>query len=138
VLRTPTTRPPGRDYRATGRRHAGQRDLSFERDAHGIIDGVSGEKIWRPVDATGGALDHVLSRVRTAVPDAEVYRLVGSYPADDDNVYWVRRESLEVQIDTYEAGAPPFLIESHRPGSRLATSDPEVAVRHVVAELTVP
>lgn len=99
---------------------------------------MSGEKIWRPVDATGGALDLVLSRIRAAVPDAEVSRFVGTYPADDDNVYWVRRESLEVQIDTYEAGAPPFMIESCRPGSLLTTSDPEVAVRDVLAELRSP
>ena len=47
----------------------------------------------------------------------EVSRFVGTYPADDDNVYWVRRGSLEVQIDTGEAGAQPFTIEGDRPGS---------------------
>ena len=65
-------------------------------------------------------------------------RFVGTYPADDDNVYWVRRGPIEVQIDTHEAGAPPFMIESHRPGSLLTTSDPEVAVCHVLAELRCP
>ncbi len=96
---------------------------------------MSGEKIWRPVDATGGALDLVLSRVRASVPDAEVSRFVGTHPADDDNVYWVRRGSLEVQIDTREAGSPPFVIESDRSGSVFTTSDAEVAMQHVLAEL---
>jgi hypothetical protein len=100
------------------------------------MTGMRGERLWRPEDATGGALDRVLDRVRAAVPDVEVYRLVGSYPVDDDNVYWIRRGTFEVQIDTLEPGAPPFLIESDRPGSRLKTSDPESAARLAVAELT--
>lgn len=96
---------------------------------------MSGERIWRSTDSTGGALDHLLTLVRAAVPDVEIYRLVGTHPADDDNVYWLRRGFAEVQIDTDEAGAPPFLIESDRFESRLATSDPELAARHAIAEM---
>jgi len=65
-----------------------------------------------------------------------VSRLVGTFPADDDNVYWVRRGSFEVQIDTEPGGEAPFVVESDRPGSRLDTSDPERVWRYAADELT--
>jgi len=104
--------------------------------ASGRMSGVSGVRVWSAEDATGGSLDRVLSRVRAVCPDVEVYRLVASHPADDDNVFWIRRGIFEVQIDTSRSGTPPFLIESDRPGSRLQTSDAESAARLVVEELT--
>jgi hypothetical protein len=56
---------------------------------------------------------------------------VGTYPADDDNVFWVERAGVEVQIDTAPGGAPPFVVESDAPGTRLHTPDARAASEHI-------
>jgi hypothetical protein len=60
-----------------------------------------------------------------------VTRLVGTHPSDDDDVFWVKVGSREVQIDTGDGGVPPFLLENEEEGSRLETSDPELAISHI-------
>lgn len=65
-----------------------------------------------------------------------VERLVGTWPADDDNVFWLNRGGTEVQIDTHEGGQPPFIVESDhgrfKTGSRAAAA--ERAIRDLGGE----
>jgi hypothetical protein len=75
---------------------------------------VTGSKAWGPNDRTGGPIDEVLRRVRGAAAETQIERLVGTWPADDDNVYWIRHAGVEVQVDTLPAGALPALVETDR------------------------
>jgi hypothetical protein len=79
------------------------------------------------------ALDDILASVRSWFPSAIVTRLIGTHPADDDNVFWVRVGSREVQIDTQEGGPPPFVMEGDEERSRLETSDHVTARNHIRA-----
>ena len=88
-------------------------------------------RAWTSLDRTGGPLDDILSIVCSWFPAAVVTRLVGTHPADDDNVYWVRIGAREVQIDAHPGGLPPFLLEGDAEGSRLQTSDPDTAWNHI-------
>jgi len=81
---------------------------------------------WSLHDRTGGDLDLLLERIREAYTDVRVERLTGTHPADDDNVYWINRGPIEVQIDTAPDGAPPFVVES---------DFPDLVWRHAVHEL---
>ena len=65
------------------------------------------------------------------LPDATVTRLVGTHPADDDNVLWVERLGVEVQIDTGPGGAPPFTVEGDGPNSCLHTDDAGAATERI-------
>jgi hypothetical protein len=100
-----------------------------------IMRGMSGSRPWSLQDRTGGDLDFLLERICAVYPDVRVERLTGTHSADDDNVYWLRRGAVEVQIDTAPDGSPPFVIESDFPGSRVHTSDTEHAWRHAADEL---
>ena len=73
--------------------------------------------------------------VRARFPSVLVTRLQGTHPADDDNVYWVRVGSTEVQLDTGDRGAPPFVVEGEETGSRLDTADAAAASQHLRALL---
>jgi hypothetical protein len=57
--------------------------------------------------------------------------MVGTPPADDDNVFWVQRTGVEVQIDTGPAGTPPFTVEGDEPGTRLDADDAEAATEQI-------
>jgi hypothetical protein len=57
--------------------------------------------------------------------------MVGTHPADDDNVFWVQRAGVEVQVDTWPGGAAPFIVEGDAPGTRLETPDATAATEHV-------
>ena len=92
---------------------------------------MAGSRPWAPGDRTGGPLDDILRSVRARFPDVTVSRLVGTWPADDDNVFWIRRNRVEVQIDTADGGVPPFTVESDEPGSRLDTNDAEAATERI-------
>ena len=61
---------------------------------------MTGSKPWWPDDRTGGPFDDIMRSVRARFPDATVSRMIGAHPADDDNVFWVPRTGVEVQIDT--------------------------------------
>jgi len=82
---------------------------------------------WTVSDRTGGPLDDVFDQLRQHVPTLIVERLQVTYPADDDNVYFVgdQHDLDRVQIDTYPGGQPPFLIEN---GGRHQTADTAEAV----------
>lgn len=92
---------------------------------------MAGSRPWGPDDRTGGPLDDILRSVCERFPDATVSRMVGTYPADDDNVFWVRRSGTEVQIETGEGGAPPFTVEGDGPDTRLDTDDAGAAKESV-------
>ena len=92
---------------------------------------VAGSRPWGPDDRTGGQLDDILRSVRERFADAGVSRMVGTHPADDDNIFWVHRSGSEVQIDTGDGGAPPFTVEGDGPGTRLDTDDAEAATERV-------
>jgi hypothetical protein len=92
---------------------------------------MAGSRPWSPDDRTGGPLDDILHSVQARFPDATVSRMVGSHPADDDNVFWLQRTGVEVQIDTGPAGTPPFMVEGDEPGTRLDTDDAEAATDQI-------
>src|SRR5687768_7629956 len=72
---------------------------------------MAGSRPYQPEDLTGGPLDGILRSVQARFPDAAASRMVATHPADDDNVFWVKRAGVEVQIDTGDRGAPPFTVE---------------------------
>jgi hypothetical protein len=93
---------------------------------------------WDSDDLTGGPFDEILAQVREVVPGLVVERLQGSYPADDDNVYFLgdERGLDRVQIDTCPGGRPPFLVEAEdRDGERFETSDVAEAAAAAVSWL---
>lgn len=81
-------------------------------------------------------MDEVLESVHARFPDATVTRMVGTHPADDDNVFWVTRTEREVQIGTADAGDPPFTVEGDGPSDRLDTDDTAAAIEHVIRLLS--
>jgi hypothetical protein len=80
-------------------------------------------------------VDAVFDALRAEFGEMVIERLVGTYPADDDNVYWLTIGQPprfngwpKVQIDTYPGGHPPFLLEGERDdGERVDADDPEQA-----------
>ena len=83
-------------------------------------------------------MDEILTSVQARFPDAVVTRLVGTHPADDDNVFWLQRLGVEVQIDTGPGGSPPFTVEGDGPGARLDTGDPGAVTERVTRLLDPP
>ena len=78
-------------------------------------------------------MDGVFDDIRAVLPDLVVERLVGTWPADDDNVFWLCRGGMEVQIDTHEAGQPPFVVESVH--GRFETSSRAAAANRATRDL---
>ncbi len=99
---------------------------------------MAGSRPWRPDDRTGGPLDNILRSVQARFPDATVSRMVGTHPSDDDNVFWVKRTGVEVQIDSGPAGNPPFTVEGQEPGTRIDTDDAEEATERINRLLEAP
>jgi hypothetical protein len=99
---------------------------------------MSSARPWTAEDRTGGELDELLALVRSHVPAVEIERFVGTYPADDDNVYWVRHLGTEVQIDTQEGGRLPFSIEYQGSPNTLVVRTVNQAWRQVNHLLTSP
>ncbi|MEV4283231.1 hypothetical protein [Actinoplanes xinjiangensis] len=77
-----------------------------------------------------------MASVRESFPDVRIERLTVTRPADDDNVWFLRRPDIEDewQIDCAPGGRPPFLIESDS-GRRVRTGDVGEAARTLVAGL---
>lgn len=73
---------------------------------------MAGSRNWGSADLTSGPFDEVLHKVRAAIPDLRVERLVGTWPGDDDNVYWLQHAGIEVQVDTHPGGRLPVLVET--------------------------
>ncbi|MFD3471338.1 hypothetical protein ACFWWM_34300 [Streptomyces sp. NPDC058682] len=89
---------------------------------------------WGPSDVTGGPLDEVLAALRGIFPDLRVERLSVTWPADDDNVWFISREGgAEMQLDSHENGQLPFLLESDI--SRVEVDDAGLAVETLTAWL---
>jgi len=89
-------------------------------------------KRWTTADRTGGPFDLVVAAVRRIAPSAVVEQLVGTHPADDDNVFWFGPTDNpgRVQVDTRPQGRPPFLIEAEQ---RFVTDDPAEAASIILA-----
>jgi len=94
-------------------------------------------KPWTPADRTDGPFDLVVAAVRRIAPSVVVDRLVGTHPADDDNVFWFGPPDHpgRVQVDTHPHGQAPFLIEAEQ---RFDTEDPGEAARVILAWLAPP
>lgn len=84
---------------------------------------MAGTRSWRSADLTGGPFDEILRRVRAAIPELRVERLVGTYPTDDDNVYWLHHAGAQVQVDTPAEGRLPVLVEADNTRLELGTVD---------------
>lgn len=97
---------------------------------------MSSDRVWGPVDRTGGPVDQLIDHARAVFPDLSVRRLVGTHRADDDNIYWLCRGAVEVQLDTGEGGDGPFVVEADRLDSRLDTPNPVQAWLHLEALLS--
>ncbi len=82
---------------------------------------MAGSRAWSATDRTDGRVDELFDMVRARFPDAQIQRLVGTLPADDDNVYWVTRLGVQVQVDTHEHGRLPLLIQHD--SSPMVTAD---------------
>jgi hypothetical protein len=102
---------------------------------------MSGGRLWSSGDRTGGPLDRVFDSLRHDFPALVVERLVGSLPADDDNVFWLSIAPgasppllgpETIQVDTNVQGRPPFVIEGDRQlGEYVTTSDPDDALLRI-------
>jgi hypothetical protein len=79
---------------------------------------------WGPNDRTGGALDRLVDELRGGIDGLVVERLVAKYPADDDNVFFLR---VGPGSDTHPHGQPPFHLESDLHGP-VQTADVAEAV----------
>ena len=91
---------------------------------------------WHPDDRTGGPLDEVLTVVRERFPDIRIERLTATWPADDDNLWFLRRPGTgdEWQIACLPDGDPPFLVEADS-GARVRTDDADEAARILLTGL---
>ncbi len=73
---------------------------------------MAGSRSWGAADITSGPFDEVLHKVRAAIPDLRVERLVGTWPGDDDNLYWLQHAGIEVRVGTHPGGRLPVLVET--------------------------
>lgn len=97
---------------------------------------MAGARTWSADDRTGGPVDDVFTGLRQKFSDLVIERLVGTYPADDDNVFWLsigpspRLQGEEsVQLDTNADGRPPFLLEGEQHvGEYVETHDVQEAL----------
>ena len=62
-------------------------------------------------------------------------RLLVKYPADDNNLWFIKTEADEVQIESHPDGRPPFLIEGDSPNQRRETAELDDAVGTILAWL---
>jgi hypothetical protein len=91
---------------------------------------MAGSRTWGSADLTSGPFDEILHKVRATFPELRVERLVGTWAADDDNVYWLKREGIEVQVDTHPGGELPVLVETDI--SRLEAGTVEAAASLII------
>jgi hypothetical protein len=78
---------------------------------------------WGSSDVTGGPVDEVFAALRRSFADLKIERLTVAHPADDDNVWFITRGTVELQIDSMPDGAPPFLLESESERERAEDAD---------------
>lgn len=73
-----------------------------------MIDPVNRGRPWAGEDRTGGPVDDVFDQLRRHIPGLIVERLKATYPADDDNVYFIGDEHGpdRIQLDTAPGGQP--------------------------------
>ena len=74
--------------------------------------------------------------VREGLPDATIERLQVTHPADDENLWFVRRGDREVQFDCHPGGQPPFLVEGDGLDQRQSAGSAEAAAKVIVKWLS--
>ncbi|MDQ3641346.1 MAG: hypothetical protein M3450_07760, partial [Actinomycetota bacterium] len=85
------------------------------------------------------SVETVFALLRQCLPSVSIVRLAVKYPADDDNLWFIRADGRrEVQIGSHPGGRPPFLIEGDLPDQRHETSEVAEAVDSIVAWLGSP
>jgi hypothetical protein len=78
-------------------------------------------------------IDSVLDELRERLPEVHIERLKVTWPADDDNLWYIRSGAgPEVQIECRSEGRGPFLIEGDGRGQRMETADAREAVNTIV------
>jgi len=83
------------------------------------------------------SVETVFAALRQRLPSVTIERLQVKYPADDNNLWFIRADaSPEVQVGTYPDGLSPFLIEGDSPGQRRETSDVGEALDLILAWLS--
>jgi hypothetical protein len=89
---------------------------------------------------TGGPIDAVFAALRTARPDIHIERLTVTYPADDDNLWYISVSGVpdDVQIGCHPDGQPPFLVEGNGTDQVLSTSDADRAAATILTWLSPP
>ena len=84
-------------------------------------------------------VEAVFALLRQRLPSVSIVRLAVKYPADDDNLWFIRAGGeREVQIGSHPGGRPPFLIEGDLPDQRHWTSEVAETVDFIVAWLGSP
>jgi hypothetical protein len=68
-------------------------------------------RTWDHSHLAGGPVDGVFIAIIARFPSVRIERLAVTHPGDDDNVYWIRTDSVEVQVDTCPGGRPPYFVE---------------------------
>ena len=81
-------------------------------------------------------MESVFVELRRRLPSVSIERLAVKYPADDDNLWFIKTGAQrEVQLESHPDGRPPFLIEEDLPNQRHETSELAEAVDVIVAWL---
>lgn len=82
------------------------------------------------------SVQDVFSELRRRLPEVAIERLAVKYPADDDNLWFIRTEAeKDIQIASHPDGRPPFLIEGDSLNQRHETSELDDAVATILAWL---
>jgi hypothetical protein len=92
-------------------------------------------------DCVTTQIAQVLGSLLISAPGVSVSRLVVKFPADDDNLWFIRQHQggPELQIECGPDGRPPFVIESDRHDARhtaATVADALDVIREWLAEAT--
>jgi hypothetical protein len=63
-------------------------------------------------------LDAIIRGVRAEIPDVTWEQVRVMHPADDDGLWFFRRDGIDVQLES-PGGMCPFVVEGNRPGQRV-------------------
>jgi hypothetical protein len=72
-------------------------------------------------------VETVITPLRGRSRSITIERLQAQYPADDDNLWFIRANTA-LEVQKYPDGRPPFLIEGDSPHQRRETSQVDEAV----------
>jgi hypothetical protein len=82
-------------------------------------------------------IERLFDELRARLPDVEIERVKVKWPADDDNLWYIRSGGdSEVQIGCRPEGRGPFLIEGDDPRQRVEAAHADEAVDAILEWLT--